>query len=161
MGPHGDHVCQRGHIWDNEAEIERVTRRPARDQGRRTARRRVDEMAMRVPPERRVAPAPGPPGAAVAGWSADAWTARAIAVLKEFCEGRTGPFTTPEDVWPLLPTPREQRAMVVPVRHALRHGWIAEVGARRLTGVYRTADGDQFRMNKLVPVYRSLISKDA
>lgn len=85
------------------------------------------------------------------------WLRQAKRVLHTFCQQHEGDFTTAEDVWPLLDSPGEMRAFVVPVRHALRSRWMTEVGARRLSGLYTTADGVQFQMNKLVPVYRSRI----
>lgn len=86
------------------------------------------------------------------------WVNNAVKVFHDFLSDRAEDFTTPEDLWPLLDSPREMREMVQVVRRALRQKWIEEVAAKRLNGVYRTRDGVEFKMNKLVPIYRSLLS---
>jgi hypothetical protein len=87
------------------------------------------------------------------------WVEHASKVLHGFLRTRHEAFTTPEDLWPLLDAPEEMREMVQVVRRALRGKWMTEVAAKRLTGVYRTRDGVEFKMNKLVPVYESLIAE--
>lgn len=90
------------------------------------------------------------------------WVAHAKHVLHEFCATHSEPFTTPEDIWPLLewPVGGEMCAMVIPVRHALKRRWMREVDYRRLSEVYTTADGHTFEMNKVVPIYQSLIARE-
>lgn len=95
------------------------------------------------------------PAEAVQAWSRDDWVEGAYTVLVGWIRSHPGQqFTTPEDIWPLLTAPREMRAMVLPVRRAIKHGLMAEVGAKRLRETYRTRDGVEFPMNKLVPIYR-------
>jgi len=96
------------------------------------------------------------------GWSAtkEAWLAEARKVLHDYCRQHGAPFTTAEDIWPLLDAPGEMRAFVTPVQHALRRRWMVEVGSKRLRGVYVTRDGREFEENKLVPVYQSRIAFD-
>lgn len=108
----------------------------------------------------RAAVAQDPLDAMVAHWEATKtqWLADAKRTLHEFCRGRVEPFTTPQDVWPLLDAPGEMRAFTVVVQHALRRRWITEVGSRRLRGGFTTRDGRAFEMNKLVPVYSSRIA---
>lgn len=89
-------------------------------------------------------------------WTEERWLAQASDIFEEFLAARTEPFTTPEHLWPLLPDPLpdvDRRILVRLVRSALRAGVIREQGARRLKDTYRTADGSEFAINKLVPIY--------
>lgn len=108
----------------------------------------------------RPAPSTGPPSEAVAAWSREDWVAQTKTALRAFLVTRTEPFTTAEDFWPQVDAPDEHsmRAMVQPVQYALKQCWMVEVEARRLRGIYTTRNGIQFSMNKLVPVYRSLLT---
>ena len=102
----------------------------------------------------------GPPPDAMEAWAekkAD-WIEAAKRTLRVYCQQHSMPFTTPEDIWPLLESPGEMRAFTVVVQHAIRRRWIREVDSRRLRGVYTTRDGKQFEMNKIVPVYQSRIA---
>jgi hypothetical protein len=101
---------------------------------------------------------PGVPQEAEGKWQQDPWVTYAGQTFQRFLEQRPESFTTAEDVWPLLERPEEMRAMVQVVRRLLRAGYMEEVGAKRLKGVYRTKDGHEFAENKLVPIYRSLIA---
>lgn len=92
------------------------------------------------------------------------WVRYAINVLHEFLKTRRSPFTTPEHVWPLLVEPphvvADPRKRMRAVRnHAVACGWMREVDSVRLRDTYRTRDGAEFKMNKIVPVFESLISK--
>lgn len=89
----------------------------------------------------------------------DPWEEEALAIFYRFLLTRVEPFTTPEHLWPLIEAPGEMRKMVSVVRRALRGGWIREVGATRLTGTYFTLDHREFKMNKLVPLYQSLLPR--
>lgn len=89
----------------------------------------------------------------------DEWVEYATGVFHRFLRTRTEPFTTPEDLWPLLEAPQEMRHLVHVVRRALKQGWMAEVAAKRITDPCRTKDGTWFSMNKLVPVYESRIAE--
>ncbi len=84
----------------------------------------------------------------------DDWVEYALGVLRKFLAERTTDFTTPEDLWPLVVSPPERRKMTEVVNIAVKRGWMREVAAVRLRGTYRTQDGHEFKMNKLVPVYR-------
>jgi len=105
-------------------------------------------------------------GAAVddmtASWAANKadWLASAARTLHGYCQGHAGPFTTPEDIWPLLDNPGEMRAFSVTVQRALKRRWMTEVGAVRLPGTYSTRDGVTFKQNKFCPIYQSLIALD-
>lgn len=85
------------------------------------------------------------------------WVEDTLRTFEEFLRGRGESFTTAEDFWPLIDTPGDMREMVHVVRRALRLEWIQEVGAKRLSGTYRTRNGHEFQMNKLVPIYESRI----
>jgi hypothetical protein len=85
------------------------------------------------------------------------WVEYASRVLHTYCREHAEPFTTAEHLWPLLDAPEEMRWLVQPVRRALRQHWMHQVDSRRLGDIYRSRDGVEFQMNKLVPVYRSLI----
>lgn len=88
------------------------------------------------------------------------WVVYATQVFYDFLLDRTEPFTTPEDLWPLLEPPKEMREMVQVVRRALREGWIKEIAAKRLNGTYVTkGEAVAFKMNKLVPIYRSTLAR--
>lgn len=92
-------------------------------------------------------------------WTESAWVAHAEEVLAGLLATRDEPFTTPEHLWPLLPDPLpdvDRRALVTVVRRAVRSKAMAEVGSRRLRDTYRTADGAEFAINKLVPIYQAV-----
>ena len=90
------------------------------------------------------------------------WVDDACQTLFEWLKHRQDPFTTAEDVWCLLDhPPGDMRVMRRVVSTALRRGWITEVDAKRLNDRYRTKDGHVFEMNKLVPIYQSLLSRVA
>jgi hypothetical protein len=141
--------------WPNPLTMAELRQRTKSD------RKRLVEMADRVRPATTV----GPPSLEVLSpdvrsqWENQIkhpeWVEYASKVFYDFLRERTEPFTTPEDVWPLLDAPEEMREMVQVVRRALRDGWIKEVAAKRLNDVYRTKDGIEFKMNKLVPIYQS------
>lgn len=103
-------------------------------------------------------PQVGVPSAAVAAWEASnpEWIEQAKAVLKDVCRSHQT-FTT-RLLWTRLASPPERRAMVVVIRHGLKRGWMVEDGAQRETEPYVTADGQVFPLNKLVPIYRSLLT---
>lgn len=132
---------------------------PSRRKGKRGDASRVAQVIERIGARgaRTGPPVSGPPPAAVAAWEADqgAWVAEARAALKAVAQTRSR-FTT-GDVWPLLEAPPEKRAMVVVVRYGLKAGWMVEDGAERVNGQYLTRDGVAFPLNKLVPIYRSLL----
>lgn len=79
-------------------------------------------------------------------------------IFMDYLKTHAEPFTTPEDIWPLIRRPAEMRSMVVVVRRMVSRGLMAEVGAKRLSGTYHTREGDEFKMNKLVPIYQSLVA---
>jgi hypothetical protein len=45
--------------------------------------------------------------------------------------------------------------MVLVNRYGLRAGWMHEESAVRIKGEWKTADGESFPLNKLVPIYKS------
>lgn len=102
----------------------------------------------------------GPPGVPPLAEMAKSWQQRqrewlehAKASLRLVCE--THETFTNEAVWALVDDVRERRAMVIVTRTGLRNGWMHEDHAIRVHGVWRTRDGHEFPLNKLVPVYRS------
>lgn len=155
-GPHGDHLdfAHSTDPWPNVEVQRRVAIKKANGSGRR-AKRRSDmaQLAATIV----VAKREGIPAEARQKWEQEPWLAYATEVFMGFLRGREEPFTTAEHVWPLLECPEEMRAMSVVTQRMLRGGVIREQGATRLRGTYRTKDGVEFRENKLVPVYRSLI----
>lgn len=83
------------------------------------------------------------------------WVAGAKEVLHEVCLSQSR-FTT-GDMWPRLNAPPEKRQMVVVIRYGLSRGWMVEESAVRENGEYTTRDGQSFRLNKLVPIYKSML----
>jgi hypothetical protein len=83
------------------------------------------------------------------------WVSQAKQALHE--TAREHPRFTTGDVWPKLYAPPEKRLMVVAVRFGLAQNWMEEEGAVRENGFYETRDGVRFPLNKLVPIYKSLI----
>lgn len=98
------------------------------------------------------------PNEATAAWARDQWTEDAYQAVRQWLTATSETFTTAEQWWPLLSAPKEMRALSVVVKRLLREGCIEEVGAVRLRGVYTSADGVEFKENKLVPQYRSRIA---
>lgn len=172
-GRHLDHLDAAGGMWPNTLVREAMARAPkkrrggGRDRSKASAdaRAQITEMAARARHEARVNPladgrraaSTGIPAEAVVAWSKEEWAKHAAEVFHSFLHTRTEPFTTPEHVWPLLDAPGEMRAMSLVVQALLRAGLIEEVGSKRLRDTYRTRDGVEFAMNKLVPIYRSLM----
>ncbi len=172
-GQHLDHIDLAGNVWPNGPAREAHSRRPTkRGKGRRAgeasdaAKAKIKEIAAAVERERRVNPladgrrpaTTGVPAASAVEWSKEAWAHETTGTLQVFLVARQEPFTTPEHLWPLIDSPNgDMRAMSVVVQAALRGQWIEEVGSKRLRDVYRTRDGVEFAMNKLVPIYRSKI----
>lgn len=156
--PYGSHFHQAsGTVWDGVPMPDRKRR------GRRGDQSRVAQVVERIGDrgKRTGPPVSGPPPQAVTHWetSQGDWLEQARRALHQVATGRER-FTTGH-VWPLVVAPREKRAMVQVVRHGLRCGWMVEDGAQRESGEYTTLDGVSFPLNKLVPVYRSLIFKSS
>lgn len=123
----------------------------------RTKAQRAEKMASLT---ERMKVATGVPAEAAAAWSTHdkgVWIEQAKKTLRTYCLHHGEPFTTPEDIWPLLDAPAEMRALSTVVQHALRQHWIKEVSARRLNEVYTSRDGHLFPMNKISPIYQSRI----
>jgi hypothetical protein len=99
----------------------------------------------------------GPPKQAEQRWeiSQSVWLLSAEDALRHVC--RTHEEFTTGTVWPLVNNPPERRAMVKVVRFGLQQKWMVEHAAKREHGVWTTRDGVSFPLNKLVPIYRSLI----
>lgn len=164
--PHATHQDIAGGKWAHTQlrEDEKVRREnPIRKPGKRASKRLLSATAQAAEARRKALEAergrvsPGVPSEAVGKWMMDEWVTYAGGVFTEFLKQHPGPFTTAEDVWPLLDRPEEMRMMVQVVRALLRARHMEEVGAKRLKGVYRTKDGYEFAENKLVPIYQSLI----
>ena len=98
---------------------------------------------------------PGVPQEASEAWNKGPWVNQTFETFKEFLRGRSEPFTTAEDFWPLIDNVPERRAMVEVVKKAKWASLIVEVGTRDLKGVFHTRDGVEFLMNKKVPLYRA------
>lgn len=153
----GQHVdCTDGeHYWDNLEAIQAIRRGPVKKALHgATVKQQIRAAVAATEPERHSA---GIPVDAETAWSRDAWQARTRGAFRDFLRDRSEPFTTAEHFWPLIDAPREMRALSTVVRGAIRDNWIEEHGAVRLREVYHSRDGVQFAMNKLVPVYVSLI----
>jgi len=91
-------------------------------------------------------------------WTEETWLLHAEKTLAAFLEARAEPFTTPEHLWPLLhdPLPEvDRRVLSRLVQRALRNGEIVEVGGKRLRDTYYSADGGEFKINKIVPIYQA------
>lgn len=161
--PHIDHDDATGDpegMWTTEADQRAHRIRKENKPGRRRGQKVLTRLGAEVAMGRRTMD-PGVPTEALTAWSKEAWQPYAMGVFQRFLTQRVTPFTTAEDVWPLLHTPEEMRAMVVVVRRMLSTNLMVEEGAKRLRGVYHTLDGDEFAENKLVPIYRSLICDSA
>lgn len=162
-GPHGDHIAKGGNTWPNEMVLSQAQHRSkgltvqaivagarpsstaARDTGHLLLTQSPRGVGESIPAEARQA------------WSQQDWTKATEQRFREFLLTRAEPFTTAEDFWPLITAPQQMRALSVVVQSALRQEWLCEQGAVRLRGLYRSADGVEFKMNKLVPVYLSRI----
>lgn len=143
-------------FWPNEGFRPPPSRkRPGRARADRISRQAHDLMTgvrdrvrASVPTEQRT------------GWTEEAWLDNARAIFEEFrAIGIGTPFTTPEDLWPCLPDPLpdvDRRIVRRLVSEALSAGTIREVSAKRLRGTYHTAEGHEFQMNKIVPVYEAV-----
>jgi hypothetical protein len=125
-----------------------------------TSRSRVAVAAQALSrPPRTGPPTTVPPAAAQRWISTDQeWLACAKQALHRVAT--LMPQFTTGDVWPLLDAPVEKRMMSLVVTHGVRLGWMHETGARREKGVYRTRDGVEFPLNKLVPVFTSLVYQE-
>lgn len=148
-GPHQSHTD--GQRWWAESTAALPLTSAPRGQASTTARRMMLDVRDRVRPEDGADARPRR-----RPWSEDAWLKHAWDVLGDFLAERTEPFTTAEHLWPLLPDPLpdvDRRILVRTVRRAVREGLIREDGARRLRDTYRTADGTEFTIGKLVPIY--------
>lgn len=162
-GVHADHMDSQG-TWPNPEVTERIEVRQRQSVRRSKANkghlRKIAAEGIRgrrefLETERRARGIQvGIPPEAVGKWAKDVWLAYAEEVFVEFLSIRTEPFTTAEDVWPLLYAPEEMRAMSLVTQRMVRQGRMREVGAKRLRGVYRTRDGVEFAENKLVPLYQ-------
>lgn len=140
-------------VWPGLAMPQRGQRGPRGERAREVTRR--IEQSGRA--SRTGAPQVGsaPPKEAEESWreTQEKWLVQATAALREVCE-QMEEFTN-EAVWARVDNIREKRAMVLVVRHGLRAGWMHEDHAVRIKGTWRTRDGVEFPLNKLVPVYRS------
>lgn len=151
--PYGDHYEPDAGIWEGPPRPVRI--------GTKRGRTRIQEISNRigvVEIERTGAPvSAGVPIVAALAWRErqPQWLAEATAALHQVAKTKQH-FTT-GDVWPLIDAPPEMRAMVLVVRHGIRLGWMYEDAAKREHGVWRTRDGVEFRLNKLVPIYKSQI----
>jgi hypothetical protein len=96
----------------------------------------------------------GAPSAAVERWDRTDWVRDTTAALRALCEDHTT-FTT-GDLWSRIDDVPDRRAMVSVVRNGLRRGWMTEAGGERVDR-YRTRDGHEIPINKIVPVYQSLL----
>lgn len=155
--PFGHHMNRAtGKVWAGVTMPEKRTKKGPRGQRVNDVVRAIEESGLgrrTGPPD---ADRTGRPGEAVERtWKAqqDAWLAQAKDALRLVCQ--TQETFTGEQVWALVDDIRERRAMVLVVRHGLKAGWMHEDHAIRVHGVWRTRDGAEFPLNKLVPVYRS------
>lgn len=169
-GVHADHMDAQG-LWPNAEVQQQVRIRQQQSvKSSKSTKRHLHEIAARGAKGRREmleaersahgvtdAPSIGIPPEAQAKWAKDVWVPYAEGVFTDFLRTRAEPFTTAEDVWPLLYAPEEKRAMALVTQRLTKAGAISEVGAKRLRGIYRTRDGVAFAENKLVPIYVSLL----
>lgn len=158
-GTHADHSDREG-IWPNEKVREALRIKRAHGTNRRGRKKSPHQELVGIAASGargiREFNGGGVPVEAEQAWSKQAWLPYATETFRTFLREHPGrEFTTAEDVWPLLETPEEMRAMVVVVRTMLREHGMVEVGAKRLKGTYRTKDGVEFAENKLVPIYRA------
>lgn len=155
--PPGDHLYHHDHQgwWRNTAVEEAPRRRPRK----RRKGAKVSQQARARALAARDATSPKDISRREEEWTEESWVIHARQTLRAFLVERAEPFTTPEHVWPLLPDPApvDRRVFSRVVQAALREGWMTQDGSVRLEGGFTTADGTPFSMNKIVPVYRSLI----
>lgn len=147
----GYHIAEDGQPW-GYTPVESKARKQTRIQG----------IVERAKKPVRTGPPTSVPQEVEEAWQRDQgqWLKQAQQTFREFLVQRRSDFTTPEHFWPLVDSPPQRRAFSLVVQQALRENWIVEVGAVRLRGTYETRDGQQFAMNKLVPVYRSQLQAD-
>lgn len=133
--------------WKNADYVEAVRHRTSSQ--RQVLKRDLADRVRRA--------AGGVPDEAAEHWRATKgqWIEQAKHALHDYARHHPGPFTTAEDIWPLVDCPGEMRAFSLVVQYALRHRWIVEDGFKRLRGTYATRDGVLFSENKAVPIYRS------
>lgn len=150
-GVHAHHTDGQGHWWANQPVLAEIARRPKPVQRRRDGK---PKSGPSHPARMKMLRA----RAHMTGQVDDpeVWTVQVLEILEGFLATHDGDFTTPEDIWPLIPDSAvDGRAMRQVVRKALASGMIVDTGrTRRLGGGLHTADGTEFGMNKIVPVYR-------
>lgn len=135
--------------WPNEDVLAELARRPAKIPERRgRSRSTATKGSTKLMREAR---------GRMEGQTTDpsVWQGQVYETLRGFLGEHPDPFTTPEDLWPLLDDPAvDRKNMSAVVGRALREGLMVEVGSKRLRDTYRTRDGVEFKMNKIVPIYQ-------
>lgn len=147
--PHlyGHHVSRDGAVWPG-APV------PSKDRGKR-----LEEIRSRIKEPKTVRAPQTDSGTWVAplvAWDREAWLEQARGALLSVCQ-ENDRFTN-EQVWALTPDCPTRKYMRQVTVYGVRQGWME----RTKEGVmvdepWVTSDGVEFPMNKIVPVYASLI----
>lgn len=153
---HADHVDKDGHLWSDQRRID-MAQRVATPSRKRSDRQKAASMVAGVRPFQHSDPVAT--SEIRGGWTIDEWVEYAGRIFYQFLLARPEPFTTAEDFWPLVEKPEEMRHFRRVVQSHLKAGHMEEVGSKRLRDTYRTKDGHEFPMNKLVPIYQSRIHR--
>lgn len=148
-GSHGHHTTKWGMAWPNEPVLQESAERRARS-SYRTKRGRTSALGALLT-RVKVAEDAHPT-------SPEEWLEEAYEIFHQWLAEHSEPFTTPQHIWPMLDTPTSMRILSVVVQRLLREGAMGQVGSVRLRDTYRTRDGTMFSINKMVPLYQSLIS---
>lgn len=104
---------------------------------------------------------PGCTGTSLRPWESEwerrrpEWLKEAKAALQRVAQAQE--LFMVSDVWLQVDNTPSRRAMTLVVQYGLRNGWMREDGARRVTENWTTRDGVSFPLNKLCPIYKSLI----
>jgi hypothetical protein len=157
-GRHAYHSVNVGRdlrTWPNEQVLSQQAARSSRPGGRRERYTQANVIAAAVRPVTHAVPKASPSPV----FDRPGWVLATSRAFHDFCLNRAEPFTTAEHFWPTIEAPAEMRALSQVIQAALRKGWIGEVGSRRLNDTYRSKDGIEFKMNKIVPVYQSKVCR--
>lgn len=159
-GPHLDVVSQT--MWPGKPEPVLPTPKPRGAHVKEIVDKVIASGAAAVtgPPDP-LAMRPGATSAPLRPWESEwerrrpEWLKEAKAALQRVAQAQE--LFMVSDVWLQVDNTPSRRAMTLVVQFGLRNGWMREDGARRVTENWTTRDGVSFPLNKLCPIYKSLI----
>lgn len=161
--PYGPHFNRASGLrWDGKPQPPPPSKRPKGSRAKEVADLVIGSGATQVTgPPNPLEARPGATSDPLRPWERE-WERRRPDWLKEARSALQQVARTHEkfmggDVWLLVDDVPERRAMSLVVRYGLNNHWMREDSARRVTEEWRTRDGVTFPLNKLCPVYASLI----